>query len=415
MKIVVIGGGSAGISVLVRLKKRLPRAELVLIEPAEKHYYQPLWTLVGAGLAELDETERTEAAYVPSGVTWFQERVAGVLPKEGRVVLENGGLIDYDQLIVAAGLRLAYEEVLGLEEALKHDPMVWTNYDRSYVEKGPPAIQAFTGGPALFTTPDTPLKCGGAPQKIMWVTEEWLTRRGIRQRSTVTLTVPGDRIFGIQKYRTVLERLQAERGVELLPHVHLVELDFARREAIFEDLETRESVTRPYSLLHVTPPQRAPRFILESELADAKNKADPKDQTPVIIGCGIVRGAPSGFVEVDRHTLRHVRFDNVWSLGDSANLPTAKTGAAVRKQAPILVENLAAAIKGEPLPASYNGYTSCPLVVAHDRVILAEFGYDGEVMETFPIDQSKPRLSSWLLKRHLLPEIYWHGMLRGHM
>lgn len=415
MKVVVIGGGTAGITVLARLQRALPDAELVLIDRAERHYYQPLWTLVGGGLADFDETDRSEADFVPAGVEWIHDYVEGFLPEQNEVVLQSGARVSYDQLVVAPGLRVALDEVKGLVDALENDPRVWTNYDLRYVGKGPFALDAFAGGDAYFTTPDSPLKCGGAPQKIMWIAEETLRRKGVRNRSQVTLTVPADRIFGVPKYRETLDRLAAERDVHLMTHVHLIEIDWASSQAVFENLQTHETTSLHYDLLHVTPPQRSPDFIRTSVLAGGATEPAEKDQTPAITGCGLLRGARGGFVDVDIHTLQHKRFPNIWSLGDAADLPTAKTGAAVRKQAPLLVENLKLVSQGQAPKPDYDGYTSCPLVVGHDRVVLAEFGYDGKVMETFPFDQGKPRYSAWLLKRHLLPQIYWHGMLRGWM
>ena len=226
----------------------------------------------------------------------------------------------------------------------------------------------------------------------------------------------GDQIFGVPKYRRTLERLASQRGVELLTHVHLVEVRPERSEAVFENLETREEVVVAYDLLHVTPPQRSPEFTRQSPLAGAGADPDENDQSPSVRDRGLLRGARGGFVDVDRETLQHKRFPNVLSLGDAAALPTAKTGAAVRKQAPVVVENLLAVAVGAPPTAKYDGYTSCPLVVGHDRVVLAEFGYDGSILETFPVDQAKPRYSAWLLEAPLAAaNILARNVVRSHV
>ncbi len=415
MKIVIVGGGTAGITVAAQLRRKSPQAEVVIIDPSSRHFYQPLWTLVGGGLVSFQETERVEEDLIPDGVKWLQDKVLAFSPNENQLRTESNGIVSYDQLIVAPGLSLALNEVKGLTDALNNDPRVWTNYDRRYVRKGNKVIQALKSGPAIFTTPDSPIKCGGAPQKIMWVAEEWFRKNGIRDSVEVTLTVPGGDIFGVPKYRDALDKLASERNVALSTHLHLIEVDSARSLAIFENLKTGEVVKKEYALLHVTPPQRAPEFIRTSPLADSACEAPEKDQSPAIVERNIKRGARGGFVDIDQHTLRHKKYSNVWSLGDACNAPTAKTGAAVRKQAPVLVANLLASLKGDEPSESYNGYTSCPLVVGHHQVILAEFGYGGEVMETFPYNQAKPRYSSWFLKRHLLPKIYWYGMLKGWM
>jgi sulfide:quinone oxidoreductase len=164
----------------------------------------------------------------------------------------------------------------------------------------------------------------------------------------------------------------------------------AAKEAVFEHLDTKERIVIPYDLLHVTPPMSSPDVIKRSPLANE-----------------------AGWVAVDKFTLQHPRFANVFGIGDCSGLPTSKTGAAVRKQAPVVVENLLASITGKPLVAKYDGYTSCPIVTGYGRLVLAEFDYEGKPQETFPFDQSKERLSMYLLKAYALPRLYWGAMLRG--
>jgi sulfide:quinone oxidoreductase len=120
-----------------------------------------------------------------------------------------------------------------------------------------------------------------------------------------------------------------------------------------------------------------------------------------------------GWVDVDKRTLQHTKYPNVFSLGDASSLPTSKTAAAIRAQAPILVENLMTVMAGKAPGAIYDGYTSCPIVTDYGKLILAEFDYDKKPCETFPFDQSKERLSMYLLKKHVLPTLYWQGMLKG--
>jgi sulfide:quinone oxidoreductase len=390
-QVVIIGGGAAGITVAARLRRAAPALAVTVVEPAARHYYQPLWTLVGAGLARFEETDRAMGDLIPPGVAWRQGEVARVAPARREVLLADGAALPYDALVVAPGIRLALEEVEGLEGALEGDPRVWTNYSSRWVRKGPAALQALPpGGRALFTFPNSPIKCGGGPQKIMWVMEDILREEGRREGVEVHFVSSGAAIFGVPRYREALERLVAARGVHAHFQRHLVAVDAARGEATFEDLQTRARHVERYDLLHVTPPQRPFAWVTESGLGDA-----------------------AGFVDVDRATLQHARFPEVFSAGDASSLPTGKTGAAVRRQAPALVANLLAHLRGDPPPARYDGYTSCPLVVSQRHVILAEFGYDGVILETFPFNQATPRRSMYALKRHALPLLYWHGMLKG--
>jgi sulfide:quinone oxidoreductase len=389
-QIVIIGAGTAGVSIAARLRRADASLQVTLIDPATHHYYQPLWTLVGAGLATFEETDRPMQALIPSGVHWLQAEVARVDPVARAVSLTDGRVVSYDALVVTPGIRLAFEEVQGLKEALTHDPRVWTNYALESVRKGVGAIEGFQGGRAFFTFPNSPVKCGGGPQKIMWVVEDILRERGRREGAEVHFVASGAAIFGVPKYREVLAQRVQEREVHTHFQQHLVAVDHARSEITLEDLQTKARRVERYDLLHVTPPQRAFSWVKESGLGDA-----------------------AGFVEVDRETLQHTRFPQIFSAGDAANLPTAKTGAAVRKQAPVLVANLLASLRDQPAPKRYNGYTSCPLVVSQRHVILAEFGYDGQILESFPFEQAVPRRSMYLLKRHLLPVMYWRGMMKG--
>jgi sulfide:quinone oxidoreductase len=412
-RVVIVGGGTAGITAAAQLKRSGRDLDIKIVSPATKHYYQPLWTLVGGGLATFEETEREEAGLIPKGVEWIRGAVESFDPDNNRVHTEGGHDIEYDVLIVVPGLRMALDEVPGLQEALDNDPRLWTNYMPEYVTKGPQAIKDFKGGNVLFTKPNSPLKCGGAPIKILWVVEESLRKFGTRPQARIQYHTPDEDIFGVPEYAATLSLLAQERDVHLVRRQSLIEVRHEEGIAIFEHLDTHEETEVEYGLMHVSPPQRAFDFVANSPLASPDYDRTLEQRTPGAQRRGCAQWGPGGFVEVDQGTTQHVRYPNVFSCGDAATLPTAKTGAGIRKQVPAMVANIGSFLDGKPLTKKYDGYTSCPLVVGHNRVVLAEFGYDGEVMETFPFDQSKPRYSMWLLKRHLLPPLYWHGMLKG--
>lgn len=392
--IVIVGGGTAGITVAAQLCKRLDKPDVCIIEPSDKHYYQPLWTLVGGGAATRAETERDEASLIPRKATWLRDAVRSFDPEKNQVTTREGRTITYDHLIVAPGIQLDWHKIAGLPESLGKDG-VCSNYSYDTVERTWDFIRGLREGTAIFTNPNTPVKCGGAPQKIMWLAEHWFRKAGVRDKIDVVFASAGAKIFGVQKYADTLARLVVERDVKTRFHHNLVALRPHTREAVFQrtdpDTKAQEEVVVRYDLIHVTPPMSAPDFIKQSPLASA-----------------------AGWVDVDKATLQHVRYANVWGLGDASSLPTSKTGAAIRKQAPVLVDNLLAAIAGEKGKAAYDGYTSCPLVTGYGRLVLAEFDYDGNPKETFPFDQSKERYSMYLLKKYALPQMYWHGMLRGH-
>lgn len=389
-RIVIVGGGTAGITVAARLRHALGRsADLAIIEPAATHYYQPLWTLVGAGVCPKEETARPMRDYIPSGVSWIQDAVAAFQPESNALTTRDGRAVRYDYLIVAPGIQINWGDVKGLRESVGTRG-VCSNYAYEYVDSTWNCIREFQGGNAIFTMPNTAVKCGGAPQKIMYLADDAFRRAGVRDKARVIFTAANKAIFSVAKYAKTLEGVIQRKGIETQFRHNLVEIRPDAREALFENLETREVVTLPYSMIHVTPPMGPPDFIKASALANE-----------------------AGWVDVNKLTLQHTRYPNVFGIGDASSLPTSKTGAAIRKQAPVLVQNLLKLMNNQPPPATYDGYTSCPLVTGYGKLVLAEFDYDLRPKESFPIDQSKERWSMYMLKRHGLPLMYWRGMLRG--
>ena len=386
-EVVIVGGGAAGISVASRLKKK--GKDVAVIDPASKHYYQPLWTLVGGGVVDKKSTEQDEAAVIPNGVQWIQEAVESFQPDENSLTTSSGTKISYDALVIAAGIQIDWDKIKGLSESIGNG-RVCSNYSYEHVDKTWEAIKAFRGGTALFTQPSTPIKCGGAPQKICYLAEDHFRKSGIRDDCDVSFITATPTIFGSAHYAPTLTKHCEETGINTEFKLELVEIRDASQEAVFKNMETGDEVVKKYDLLHVTPMMSAPDFIKNSGL-----------------------GNEGGWVDVDKHTCQHVRYENIFSLGDSSALPTSKTGAAIRKQVPVVVDNLSSFLNGSALNAKYDGYTSCPLVTGYDSLIMAEFDYDGKPQETFPFDQNKERYSMYLVKRYLLPVLYWKGMLKG--
>jgi sulfide:quinone oxidoreductase len=391
-QILIIGGGNAGLSVASKLLAKNRSLRISVVEPSTKHYYQPAWTLVGSGVFDIRKTEREEASVMPKGVQWIKDKVTAFHPEDNAVELSSGERLNYEYLIVAAGIQLNWDEVKGLRETLGKNG-VCSNYSYEHAPYTFECIRTFKGGKAIFHNPHTPVKCGGAPHKIMYMAADYFRKHGILGQADIQYWSGAGKLFAVPKYEKTLLEVCKRANIDLHFMVKLTEVDGPGKVAKFigiGEANKDHEYSVPFDMIHVTPPQSAPDFIKSSPLANA-----------------------AGWVDVDKHTLRHQKYANIYSLGDSSGLPTSKTGAAIRKQAPVLVDNLLAAMQGNTLTASYNGYTSCPLVTGYGKLVLAEFDYDGKPQETFPIDQSKERWSMYILKRYILPWLYWSKILTG--
>lgn len=390
-RVVIIGGGTAGISTAARLLKELKNlsGEIAVIDPSDKHYYQPLWTLVGGGAAKKEDTARSMGQLIPDGAVLMKDAAVSFYPEENVIDLADGSKVSYDYLVVAAGIEIDWGGIKGLRESIGKGG-VCTNYSYEYTDYTWEVIRGFNGGNAVFTQPATPIKCGGAPQKIAYLAEDYFTQTGIRHKTNVMFASANPAIFDVVKYRKALEKVLDRKKIDARFLMNLTEIRPDTKEAVFEHIETKEEAVIRYEMLHVTPPMRSPSFIRNSPIADE-----------------------AGWVDVHPHTLQHTKYENIFSLGDCSNLPTSKTGAAIRKQAPVVTENIISMMKGEVPAATYDGYTSCPLVTGYNSLILAEFNYNKEPAESFPIDQAKERKSMYMLKKDVLPIMYWNGMLKG--
>jgi sulfide:quinone oxidoreductase len=390
-KILIIGGGSAGISVAARLR-RAGENDVAVIEPSENHYYQPSWTLVGGGAYRAEASFRPTKRVIPRGVQWIQDRVATIDAEGQKVTTKSSGEIGYDFLVAAPGLKLDWDRIPGLREALE-TPHASSNYDFALAPKTWQCMQQIKGGTALFTCPPMPIKCPGAPQKIMYMTCDHLRQRELLDKTQVIFGTATPSMFAVPEYAAILNKVVERYGIDVCFSHTLVHIDPDRRDAIFavpEGEGTRE-VSIHYDFLHAVPPQSAPDFIKSSPLA-----------------------GPGGWIEVDQYTLQHTKYPNVFALGDATTTPNSKTGAAVKSQAPVAAENLLAVMSGREPSARYDGYGACPLVTSYRSVLLAEFDYTKKPTPTIPlINTMKERYDMWLLKKYGLPWFYWNLMLKG--
>ncbi|NND04979.1 MAG: NAD(P)/FAD-dependent oxidoreductase [Saprospiraceae bacterium] len=407
-EVLIIGGGTAGIMVASQLKKARPSLSIGLIEPSETHYYQPAWTLVGANTYDFADTARSMGTLIPQGVEWIKDYAASFDPEQNIMVSASNESYNYQYLVVCPGLKIDPTLVDGLEEAMDKD-QVCSNYtDPEHTWE---VLKNFKGGTALFTQPTTPIKCGGAPQKIMYLAADHIRRSNLADKSNIIFATPGTVIFGIPRIASTLMKVVDRHDINLRFGYELVRVDANKKIAWYkmadhekeynhkEVEEFRENglIGIHYDMMHLAPPQSPPDFIKNSSLSNQ-----------------------DGWVDVDHQTLQHNTFKNIFGLGDVAGLPTAKTGAAIRKQAPIVVANIMKLMDQDLLTdRKYNGYSSCPLITGYGKMVLAEFDYDNKftpdpkLKQMLVFDSAKEHWRLWILKKYVLPYLYWNKMMKG--
>lgn len=398
----IIGGGCGGLAVAARLRRKLKNQTIALIEPSSTHYYQPLWTLAGAGITSFASSHKQQKNLIPSGVEWIADLVVKIEPTNQQVQCVNGSVIRYDFLVLATGLETRFDLIPGSESIGTNG--ICSIYHKESVTKTAQMINQFKGGNAIFTMPPVPIKCAGAPQKIMYLSECIFRKNGVRQQTKIIFTTAGKVMFSVPSFANSLTKLAAQKEITTLFSHRLTKIDPQQRIAFFEKTSEYEQdgviksethqVSMHFDLLHVVPPMAASKLIQESGLA-------------------VETGVHKDWLKVDMHTLQHIDYKNIFGIGDVTGIPNSKTAAAIRQQAPIVVENLLAVAKGEAPKAHYDGYSACPIITDKGKVILAEFGYDGTLMPTFPFDMTQQRRSMWLLKRFIFPKLYWHGIIKG--
>ncbi|MDO9312973.1 MAG: TIGR01244 family sulfur transferase [Burkholderiaceae bacterium] len=397
--VVIIGGGAAGIAVAASLLARSPNLDIAIIDPADIHYYQPGWTMVGAGVFDAATTARTMASVLPRGVHWLKSAVAAFEPERDVVILDGCRVVKYQQLVVCPGLKLDWHGIEGLSETLGRNG-VTSNYRYDLAPYTWQLVQQLgrdkRDAKALFTQPPMPIKCAGAPQKAMYLSADHWRRAGVLDAIDIQFCNAGAVLFGVADYVPALMEYVKAYNIGLNFGQTLLAVDGPGRKATFSRANadgSKDIITRDFDMIHVVPPQKSPDFIRVSPLSDA-----------------------AGWVDIDPATLRHKTYANIFGLGDAGNTPNAKTAAAARKQAPVVAHNLLAsrgAARGE---AKYDGYGSCPLTVERGKIVLAEFTYGGKVAPSFPawlIDGTRPSRLAWYLKERVLPPLYWEGMLKG--
>jgi sulfide:quinone oxidoreductase len=432
-KILIVGGGLAGIATAAKLTNSLSNPDITVIEPNPNSVsYQPGQTLVAAGVWEKKDIVYKTKDFVPDGVKMINDAVSQFDPDNNKVLTVSGQTISYDFLVIATGLVLDYGAIKGLE-GVGTSANANTEISKKIGKNGVHSIYYADGAvntykgmqeliseaksgkklKALFTHPNTPIKCGGAPKKIMYLTDARLREAGVRDNVELSFYPNGGKMFGVPEYHDAIVKQFEARDMKWEYKNNLVEIDVNAKIATFEkrwlekgdwdeDLEEFEMVPaskriqREYDFIHITPPMRAPDAVKNSSLAWQKGSA-----------------SKGGWVELNKETLQHTRYSNVFGLGDVAGIPMGKTGGSARKQYTVVAANLISLMEGKPLSAKYAGYTVCPLITGIGTVMLAEFDWSKKPTPSFPLDPTQERYIWWLLKVYALKPMTIYGMLSG--
>lgn len=392
-RVLVIGGGNAGLSVAGRLRRYGVR-DVAVVEPRTEHRYQPLFSHVAGGRARLSSTVRPQGAVIPRGVSWIRDAAAVIDPPTRAVTLESGERVEYDHLIVCPGIQRDWGRIPGLADAVR-TPAVASHYEFELVNKASRLLRDLRSGTVVFVEPTGPAACAGAAQKPAYLACDYWRRTGVLDDIRVVLVVPGPTVFGIPLIDRELERKIAEYGIELRTGTELLEVDGPDRIATVGSPDRSRTERLAYDVLNVVPPQSAPDWLKATGLGAADD--------------------PLGFVEVDPETLRHRRHPEIWSLGDAAATRNSKSGGALRKQTAALAKNVVAALRGEEPPARYDGYSVAPFTVSRRTVVFAEFDERYRPRPTVPFwpGLARERRLTWIFDRYLLPWVYWNLILKG--
>ncbi|ALC43048.1 CG14997 [Drosophila busckii] len=393
-KVLVVGGGAGGCAMAAKLSSKLGSNKVIVLEPADKHYYQPMFTLIGGGMKRLEQSYKLMADVLPKKAKWLREKAVEFDPDSNTVKTSGGNTIKYDMLLIATGLQLNYNKIPGLVDALSvPNGKVGSIYSPLYVDRVYDCLRNINDGNAIFTFPSSPVKCPGAPQKIVYISEHYFRKMGKRNNINVTYNTALPVLFGVKHYADALWPIVKQRNITVNTRRNLIEVKAAQDIAIFENLDKPgERFEEKYSMLHVCPPMSAP-----DELAKCTKLVNE-----------------AGFVDVDKSTMQHLKYKNVFAIGDCSASPNSKTAASAAAQSPVVYRNMIAALKGKSLKSSYDGYASCPLVTGYNTCILAEFDYSLTPLETFPVAQNKERYSMFFMKKDLMPILYWKMMLPGY-
>nr|WP_277465881.1 FAD/NAD(P)-binding oxidoreductase [Parabacteroides sp. PF5-6] len=403
----IIGAGAAGLSLAARLRKWLKKPDLTLIDPADRQFYQPGFTLIASGVYQPGEVWKKQEDCIPKDIRWIKEAVVAVDPVANRVTTSGNQKIDYDFLVIAPGIQIHWDWIEGFDYSKLGQGNAHSIYDFQGAQKTWQAMQEFsrTGGKGVYTDTYTKHKCGGAPKKICLLTEHYTRKQQTRETVDLHFYTASKQLYDVPYFTPRLLDIYAERHIPINLTTRVKGIDTAAKQVYLEKTETvgDQKIITPikedYDFLHFTPPMSAPDFVRQAGL-DSADGTVPEQS----------------WVAVDKETLIHKNYPNIIALGDCAGIPTSKTSAATRMQVPIAGKNLIALMEGKEPTERYDGYAACPIVTDYGHVLMCEFDYSKERKSSFPfswMNASQELRLAWLVKVYMLKPLYFYGMLKG--
>jgi sulfide:quinone oxidoreductase len=377
-RILVLGGGTGGtlIANLLAKKLRAEEAEITLVSDSPRHLYQPGWLYVPFGWQDPRSLSRSLKGLLNKRVKLEIAKVARLEIEKNQVrLLDNDTSLHYDYLVIATGSRVTPEDVPGLSEGGHHF------YTEQAAWKLHAALEEFQGGHIVVGVGGLPHKCPVAPLEFVFLLEEFLTRKGLRNQTKITYTYPINRVFSIESVAEVAAPILEERGIEVETFFNLESVDPERKIAT-----SMEGIDLEYDLLVMIPPHRGAVFLEGLSIADEQ-----------------------GWVLTDRETLQVKHHPNIYALGDTTNLPISKAGSTAHFEAPVIAERLAAQVRGiqpNPKQAVYNGKVICFLESGYEKASILAFDYD---------NPPKVPVPSWLyhFEKMAFNKAYWYLVPTG--
>lgn len=389
--VVIVGGGNAGISLAAYLLRKDPALDVALVAPESEHRYRPLLSYVGGGMSRLGRTVRPQASVIPDGCHWYQEWVTDISPGDGshRVTTSAGRILTAPDVVLCPGATIDWEAIPGSEEAC-NSAHASTNYEPELAPTTWRMLKRLTSGDAVFAISNRNTPCPGVGLKPLFLAADLWQRTGRMKDIRITVVLEDDTLFGLAK---VDDRLHAELerlGATVLTGAHLDSVDADARRLHVTDRDGR-SRALPYDAMHLTPPYRGHDWVVRSGVTDPTTT----------------------LIANDPETLAHPDHPGLWALGDAATLLTSSSGGGLRRQVPVVGDNIRARREGGEY-ARYDGYTVAPIPVSRRSLLLAERDRRGREQRSLPlISLAKPRAATLWFDLIVQPPIYWHRLLKG--